>query len=351
MRVSSGTGNTIQGNGIFSNTGLGIDLGGDGLTANDVDDSDTGANGLQNFPVLASVTAGSTIIQGTITSAPNTDLRIEYFTSTACDPSGNGEGGRFLGALDVTTDGSGVADVGVVFSETVAEGEFITATATDPSGNTSEFSQCALVELPTQTVNSTNDANDGTCDATHCSLREAINASNADGTKVYLIAFNISTTDPGFDTTTSAFTIKPTSALPTITDQVIIDGYTPTGASANTNPPDQGTNAVLKIVLDGSSAGGTADGLRITAGNTIVRGLVINRFGEKGIEISGAGGNFVEGNFIGTDVTGAVALANAVYGIEVANSIANTIGGTTPASRNLISGNYYGINVRSSSHL
>ena len=352
VRVSSGTGNAMQGNGIFSNTGLGIDLGGNGLTANDGDDSDAGANDLQNFPVLASVTAGSTIIEGSITSNPDADLRIEYFASKACDPSGNGEGGRFLGALDVTTDGSGVADVGVVYSETVAEGEFITATATDPSGNTSEFSQCALVEVPTQTVNSTDDSNDLTCDAAHCSLREAINASNADGTKVYLIAFNISTTDPGFDTTTSAFTIKPTSALPTIIDQAIVDGYTQPGASANTNSPDQGTNAVLKIVLDGSSAGGTADGLRITAGSTIVRGLVINRFGKRGIEISGAGGNFIEGNFIGTDVTGAVDLGNADNGIDIANSTANTIGGTTPASRNVISGNNnYGIHVNGSSHL
>ena len=31
----------------------------------------------------------------------------------------------------------------------------------------------------TFTVNSTNDVNDGACNATHCSLREAINAANA----------------------------------------------------------------------------------------------------------------------------------------------------------------------------
>ena len=278
-------------------------------------------------------------------------MRIEYFASTACDPSGNGEGRRFVGFLDVSTDGAGVADVGVVFLETLDVGEFITATATGPDGSTSEFSPCALVQDPTFTVNSTNDTNDGTCDAFHCSLREAINASNADVTKVYLIAFNISTTDPGFDTTTSAFTITPTTALPTITDQAVIDGYTQPGASPNTNPPDQGTNAVLKIVLDGPSAGGTADGLRLTAGNTIVKGLVISRFGESGIEISGEGGNFVEGNFIGTDVTGAFDMGNAGDGIEVANSEANTIGGTAPASRNVVSGNYHGINLRSGSHL
>ena len=31
------------------------------------------------------------------------------------------------------------------------------------------------------TVNTTNDLDDGTCDVIHCSLREAINASNSDG--------------------------------------------------------------------------------------------------------------------------------------------------------------------------
>ena len=78
---------------------------------------------------------------------------------------------------------------------------------------------------------------------------------------------------------------------------------------------------------------------------------MISRFGESGIEISGEGGNFVEGNFIGTDVTGAFDMGNAGDGIEVANSEANTIGGTAPASRNVVSGNYHGINLRSGSHL
>ena len=50
--VASGTGNAIRGNQIFSNNGLGIDLGGDGLTDNDPLDADPGANRLQNFPTF-----------------------------------------------------------------------------------------------------------------------------------------------------------------------------------------------------------------------------------------------------------------------------------------------------------
>jgi CSLREA domain-containing protein len=65
-------------------------------------------------------------------------------------------------------------------------------------------------------VNSADDADDGTCDATHCSLREAINAANANaGTDT--IAFDIPGAGP--------HTIQPTSALPFIAFSAIIDGY------------------------------------------------------------------------------------------------------------------------------
>ena len=126
----------------------------------------------------------------------------------------------------------------------------------------------------TWTVNSTNDVDGGTCDATHCSLREAINAANANaGTDT--IAFNISGAGP--------HTIQPTSALPTITDPVIIDGYTQPGAMPNTNGPGLGLTTVLKIELDGSNAGAPfVSGLRLTGGNSTIRGLAINRFSGSG---------------------------------------------------------------------
>ena len=50
--VLSGVGNTIRGNSIFANIGLGIDLGTQGQTSNDKDDADNGANRLQNFPEI-----------------------------------------------------------------------------------------------------------------------------------------------------------------------------------------------------------------------------------------------------------------------------------------------------------
>src|SRR5258705_11324107 len=49
--------------------------------------------------------------------------------------------------------------------------------------------------------------------------------------------------------------------------------------------------------------------------------------------------NLVEGCFIGTDPAGLIALGNRQGGVSLDQSTSNRIGGTTPAARNLISGN------------
>ena len=137
------SGNTISGNSIHSNSLIGIDLGDDGVTENDAGDGDAGENALQNFPVLSApaVTNGShVLVDGTINSTANTTFRIEFFSNSAMDPSGNGEGETYLGYIDVTTDGSGNANYSATLTGSVGIGEFISATATDPAGNTSEFS-------------------------------------------------------------------------------------------------------------------------------------------------------------------------------------------------------------------
>jgi hypothetical protein len=133
-------------------------------------------------------------------------------------------------------------------------------------------------------------------------------------------------------------TIQPASALPEVTDPVIIDGYTQPGSSPNTLA--KGDNATLEIELDGSSLNPDSGiiGLLISAGGSTVRGLVINRFPDAGIELSGNGGNVIEGNFIGTDVTGTTALGNFRAGVYQ-DSHGNQVGGTTPDARNVISGN------------
>src|SRR5262249_1300179 len=105
-------------------------------------------------------------------------------------------------------------------------------------------------------------------------------------------------------------------------------------ASANTLT--QGDNAVLKIELDGSQAG-PADGLTITAGGSTMRGLLIDHFTVDGIALVGSGvaGDLVQGN---------VLVHNGGAGVSISlGASGNTIGGTTSAARNIISGNLYGV--------
>ncbi|MEZ2229928.1 MAG: S8 family serine peptidase, partial [Microcoleus sp.] len=157
------------------------------------------------------------------------------------------------------------------------------------------------------------------------SLRAVLNWANSSPGKDTVI-FKIPNTDPGYNTSTNAFTIRPLSPLPQITDSAIIDGTTQPGFS---NRP--------VIELDGSNAG-IVDGLYISAGNSTVRGLTINRFGVDAIRLIDNGNNIIEGNFIGTDVTGTQDLGNGYSGISIL-SPNNIIGGKTVKARNIISGN------------
>jgi uncharacterized repeat protein (TIGR01451 family)/CSLREA domain-containing protein len=329
--------NRISRNALFSNGGLGIDLFPAAVTANDADDGDAGANLRQNFPVLtsASSSGGNTTIIGSLNSTANTTFTLEFFVSAACDPSGYGEGQTFLGSTTVTTVGTD-ASFTATLAVAVSELQVMTATATDPGGNTSEFSKCTQVGVqpgPTYTVNTSDDIDDGLCTQAHCSLREAITVANA-ASGMNTIAFAI----PG----SGVRTISPTSALPTITDPVIIDGLTQSGASCTSWPP------TLRIELHGSNTSFDVDGLRITAGSSTVRGLVINRFPQDGIELSGNGGNAITCNYIGTDATGTQSLGNNYDGVLM-SAPNNTIGGTASGTRNLISGNtQHGVEIKGS---
>lgn len=148
----------ITGNAIFENVGLGIDLESNGVTANDADDGDTGSNGRQNFPVLATADSDgvTTGVAGTLTSTPGLTYRIEVFGNDECDTSEHGEGQRFLGGFDVTTNGAGVAAFDAIVPGPMIGGTVVTATATDPAGSTSEFSRCVVATgPPTTTTTST----------------------------------------------------------------------------------------------------------------------------------------------------------------------------------------------------
>ena len=141
--------------------------------------------------------------------------------------------------------------------------------------------------------------------------------------------------------------------LPNVRDPVIIDGYTQPGAAPNTLP--NGDNAIIKIQLDGAPDEGPGMDYGIvlsegSAGST-VRGLSITglvSFDETGPYPAGAairtilaGQGTIEGNFLGLEPDGTSVGGNPI-GVQ-AGSNGDIIGGASPAARNVIAGNRYGI--------
>ena len=154
------------------------------------------------------------------------------------------------------------------------------------------------------------------------SLREAILAANATANSGApdRIHFNI-----GSGQQTIAIT---GSALAPISEAIVID--------ATTQP---GFGGEPLIELDGSSAGAGATGILLNPGSdgSTIRGLIVNRFLLNGIEVQ-SNNNLIVGNWVGLNSTGSATAPNISDGIEVDGSN-NTIGGTTVADRNVVSGN------------
>ncbi len=134
--IGSANGTSILNNGINNTTG-GIDLGNDGPTANDAGDADSGPNGLQNYPVITTVTynaGGPTTVAGTLNSAASSGYRLELFSNQLY--SSNNQGKYPSGQVVVSTDASGNTPWSMTASGVLNP----SVTATDTTANnTSEF--------------------------------------------------------------------------------------------------------------------------------------------------------------------------------------------------------------------
>ena len=339
-------GNALVQNSIYSNGGLGIDLNDDGPTADDPGDSDTGANSRQNFPVLSSVevSGGNLLVKGSLNSLANATFRISFFASPAIDASGFGEGQTAVGSIDVTSNDSGNATI-QFWSTDLRHGQVhyihCDALVNGSPRDTSEFSAAVSLWMVTNTLDSGPGSLRGDqfcqCLAKRRSRRDSWGRAGCD----YVC-------DPGG----GVKTISVATALPAITEAVIIDGYSQVGASPNTNaiddpdPAKRGLNGTLLIELT-QQADSTLgiDGLSITADDCTIRGLVINRFSAgSGIRISGDN-NVITGNYIGTNSAGTFAAANGGRGIFLVDAAQQNRIGTNAdgigdaAERNLLSGN------------
>jgi len=217
--------------------------------------------------------------------------------------------------------------------------------------------------------------NMGSCPVGACSLRAAVEQGNFSG-GAQQINFNIQIA--GVPTTAGTYgmsvptvingasqpgglvEITGTNALPaniftgSQTDNCVFRGLVMNGVGGNYYMNPQGINNIFEGNRIGTNADGTAaagspinntGGIAVGGANLIggttaaARNLISTGTGE-GVGVNGlANGNLlrVQGNFIGTDVTGTVALGNFGSGVRIQGENL-TIGGTTAGAVNVISG-------------
>ncbi|MEI8202049.1 MAG: T9SS type A sorting domain-containing protein [Bacteroidota bacterium] len=173
-----------------------------------------------------------------------------------------------------------------------------------------------------------------TSDSGSGSLRDAItNANGIPGN--HTISFNIPTTDAGYNATTGVWTITPlTTYLPITRNNLTIDGTTQTSNVGNTNPLGP------EIMLNGNQNSIDYCFWVTNAANVTIKGFIICDF-IYGIQIYGSSSlnNVITGNYIGLKQNGTDTLGNYI-GIEIFGGASQTlIGGSTPADRNIVSGN------------
>jgi hypothetical protein len=196
---AASVGNQIRGNSIYANGALGIDLGGDGVTPNHIG-ALLGPNNFQNYPVVSAARHGPTTrVVGNLSALPNTTYTLDFYASTSADPSGYGQGQRYLGSGQVTTDASGNAtfdsNTFVTSLGASLQTEFITATATDPAGNTSEFSAAVQANAGPVAVNDSYPAQES-------SVNNSLNVLANDYDQVGDSFSIIATSTPGHGTAT-----------------------------------------------------------------------------------------------------------------------------------------------------
>ena len=149
--TGSGTANTIRGNAISANGGLGINLEGgqqtaDSVTLNDYPDYDSGPNRLINFPVLyyASKDAetGKWTYEGQLLADGGAEIRADFYGNSQRDPSAYGEGASWKETISVDAN----ADRGI-FQFVSDEIPGIAGTATGTDGSTSEFGPMIAIPI------------------------------------------------------------------------------------------------------------------------------------------------------------------------------------------------------------
>ena len=113
-----------------------------------------------------------------------------------------------------------------------------------------------------------------------------------------------------------------------------------------------GTNVAGDAVLPNGNGIFVFSGNNLIGGDFPAARNLISGNLQSGIDMAGpADDNAIRGNFIGTDRTGTAALGNGRAGVALFGTSASVIGGPTPGERNVISGNLFGIESAGGSYV
>jgi hypothetical protein len=122
------------------------------------------------------------------------------------------------------------------------------------------------------------------------------------------------------------------------TENVVLGNFIGTNFFGTAGLGNGADGVLIASGAESNTIGGTPGGLGdVFSGGA---GNVISGNRDDGVEIrDDALGNAVEGNFIGINPDGTGALDNSGDGVDISNADDNTIGGTVSGARNVISGN------------
>ncbi|MEZ5282867.1 MAG: FG-GAP-like repeat-containing protein [Acidimicrobiales bacterium] len=327
--VAGGLATALEGADYFGIGAAGLgDLDGDGvpdLAVGAMGDDDGGAD--RGAVYVLSLNPDGTVKHRTKISASEGGL------ATPID-----DGAQFGVALASTGDLDGDGTIGFVAGARYDEGS--------GSNRGAIYTVDLTLALP---VNSSGDATDlaagdGACDTgalnsegdPECTLRAAVEEANAlAGTQA--VTFGIPTSDPGYTPVPGYWTISPTSALPAVAGDVIVDAATQAGHTPNTATAPAALNGTHTIEIDGSAAGPVA-GLTLTGTNTTVRGLTIGGFAGAAVLASPtATGAVIADVWSGTTIDGTGVNANGT-GLRIEGAGVQ-VGGATPGDRSVFSAN------------
>jgi len=359
-RITSGTSNP---NRIFGNTGKGIqiaqfrdgnqidrtlfsgnggiaidlDANGDpqsGITPNDTNDADTGANDLQNHPVITSASRdadGDGEIIGTLNTNPvnGTVYEVDVYHSATRGAFDSGQGQTLIGTADVTVNAQGAGSFAFLAAG-LPPGGFVSALARRTSGSldTSEISPAvALINAPIIVTN-TNSFGGGSLPAAILAANQLAGPDRIEFAIPGVGPFRINAGNTG---------------LPPITGPVFIDGYSQTAALRNQDAT--GFDGILRIEVHSDSLPDGASLVRFGDGSDDSRmaGLALLRTGGSdqtfGVFVDNADRVHLDGNLIGTDISGTSGLGfsvGVIYGLQAHFA---QIGGASVGQRNLLANN------------